>query len=344
MAERKTSILENVFECILFNCRFVTIVAVLGSLLASIAMFAKATMQVINGILALFHEMHLPTGNVEVGHDNSSLVALFVSSVDEYLFATVLLIFSMGLYELFISKLDPASRKKDTRPNWLRIESIDDLKGSLGKVILMILIVSFFQYSLHVEFKTALDLLLLGVGILLISAALYLVHLQHEKPEETSAGEKSAEIPEEVSGFATKARQIFHTKILQVLRESYPLASYIKEVDGGWCYISIPVRDGVYNLHINYDWKEIWLLPNDVSSTSDEAAALADRMTRFTECAPREWGACECVWYAHTMYPELEDYDGTEYMRELYTRYSEHSEQAARYISEMVAALERPVE
>jgi uncharacterized membrane protein YqhA len=82
----------------------------------------------------------------------------------------------MGIYELFINKIDIVSKGKDTRPNWLMIGSIDDLKSSLGKVILMILIVLFFEHSLDIHYNNISDLLFLGIGILLIAVALFLTH------------------------------------------------------------------------------------------------------------------------------------------------------------------------
>jgi uncharacterized membrane protein YqhA len=170
-------ILEEVFETILFNSRLVTILAVLGALASAVVMFIKGTMQIVHGVYVFYGQMtNFRPG--EEGHD--VLVPLFVSSVDNYLFATVLLIFSMGLYELFISKIDPASRTPESRPNWLKISSLDDLKGSLGKVILMILIVSFFEQSLSIEYSSALDLLFLGVGVLLVAGALFLTHATHK--------------------------------------------------------------------------------------------------------------------------------------------------------------------
>jgi uncharacterized membrane protein YqhA len=175
MKEKLKAWIENVFESFLFNCRFITILAVLGSLLASVIMFVNGSLEVIHG-LHQFYEAHFSDATV---HEGSELVQTLVSSVDEYLFATVLLVFSMGIYELFISEIDPASRKSDTRPNWLKISSIDDLKSSLGKVILMVLIVSFFKYSLQIKYNSAGDLLFLGIGVLLVSAALYLAHAQH---------------------------------------------------------------------------------------------------------------------------------------------------------------------
>jgi uncharacterized membrane protein YqhA len=166
-----------IFETILFGTRFITFLAVLGSLLAAAVLFVVSTIQVVDG-LVLFSDV-IKDGNLNIDH----LVAKFVSSVDGYLFATVLLIFSMGIYELFINKIDVVSKQKDSRPNWMLINSIDDLKSSLGKVILMILIVSFFEHSLKIEYKNISDLLFLGIGILLIAAALFLTH-SHSKHKE----------------------------------------------------------------------------------------------------------------------------------------------------------------
>ncbi|MBI5875468.1 MAG: YqhA family protein [Deltaproteobacteria bacterium] len=172
--------LESLFESVLFNIRFFTLAAVIGSAIASVLMFVKGSLLVLQAIFVFIEEI----SNVLHRHDThgmSSLIALLISSVDNYLFATVLLIFSMGLYELFISKIDPASRTSDSRPNWLNITSLDDLKGSLGKVILMILIVAFFEKSLGIEYEDAADLLYLGVGVLLISGALFLTHVNANK-------------------------------------------------------------------------------------------------------------------------------------------------------------------
>jgi len=162
--------LKKIFEFLLFHSRFITILAVIGSLLASIVMFIKGTIKIVSAVASFCKRV---IGAHETGYGSEELVA-FISAVDIYLFATVLLIFSMGLYELFISEIAPASQTSDTRPSWLKISSLDDLKSSLGNVILMILIVTFFEKTLIVAYHNALDLLYLGVGILLVSAALYL--------------------------------------------------------------------------------------------------------------------------------------------------------------------------
>ena len=126
-----------------------------------------------------------------VGGDDialGKLLALFVSSVDIYLFAMVLIIFGMGVYELFISKIDPVETKLDSRPSWLRITSIDDLKSSLGKVILMVLIVSVFEHSLSINYNQPIDLLYASVAVVLVAVALYVTHLSNHNDEK---GKKS---------------------------------------------------------------------------------------------------------------------------------------------------------
>lgn len=158
------------FEKILYGTRFITFLAVISSLVAAIVLFVKGTINVVESIRYFID--HLRSGSVDDHH----LVAEFVSTIDIFLFSTVLFIFALGLYELFINKIDLVDRKKEDRPKWLVVKSIDDLKASLGKVILMILIVSFFEHSLRMTYNSVLELLYLGIGILLISAALYLTH------------------------------------------------------------------------------------------------------------------------------------------------------------------------
>ena len=106
-----------------------------------------------------------------------------VEIVDGYLLATVMLIFALGLYELFISKIDMAEND-ETSSNVLMITSLDDLKGRLAKVILMILIVKFFEHAIKMSFNNPLDLLYLAGGITLIGLAIYLSHAG-EHPQKT---------------------------------------------------------------------------------------------------------------------------------------------------------------
>ena len=172
------SLHTRTFENILYSSRYLSILAVIGALVSAIALF-------IEGSIIVFHaigDFSVNAANgVEV--DYEELFEHLVSSVDVFLFALVLIIFGVGVYELFIAKIDPIEREHDTRPSWLQISSVDDLKSSLGKVILMVLIVSFFKHTLEISKNawTPTALLYLSIGILLISGALYLTHKSHSE-------------------------------------------------------------------------------------------------------------------------------------------------------------------
>jgi len=172
--------LERIFESILWDSRLIVIVAVITSLITSLAMFYIATAD------AYFMVSHL---GEYVSSDltqeartalRSTTVTHVVEIVDGYLLATILLIFSLGLYELFIGKIEKAEQSA-TSSSVLLIESLDDLKSRLAKVILMILIVKFFEHAIAMKFVVAIDLLYLAGGIALIGLALYLSHAADAK-------------------------------------------------------------------------------------------------------------------------------------------------------------------
>jgi uncharacterized membrane protein YqhA len=91
------------------------------------------------------------------------------------------------MYELFISEIDEAKGSKASS-KILVIESLDDLKQRLAKVIIMILIVTIFELTMKVTISSPLDLLFLAGALALIGLALYLTHASdgsHSKaPEE----------------------------------------------------------------------------------------------------------------------------------------------------------------
>jgi uncharacterized membrane protein YqhA len=62
------------------------------------------------------------------------------------------------------------------------INSLDDLKSRLAKVVMMILVVRYFEYALGMDFTTPLDLLQFAGGIALLGLALYLSHMADKGP------------------------------------------------------------------------------------------------------------------------------------------------------------------
>ena len=166
---------ESLFEKILWGSRYIVLAAVVASLLTSVAMFYVATIDAIVMISHLGEYASFSLPSDERMALRSSTVTHVVEIIDGYLLATVLLIFSLGLYELFISKIDAADDAK-VSGNVLVIHSLDDLKSRLAKVILMILIVKFFENAINQTYLDAISLLYLSGGIALIGLALYLTH------------------------------------------------------------------------------------------------------------------------------------------------------------------------
>ncbi|XP_066398208.1 uncharacterized protein [Miscanthus floridulus] len=113
-----------------------------------------------------------------------------------YLAGTVMLIFGMGLYGLFISNASadvPSESDRalsgssmfgmfalKERPKWMKITSLDELKTKVGHVIVMILLVKMFERSKMVTIATGLDLLSYSICIFLSSASLYILHMLHK--------------------------------------------------------------------------------------------------------------------------------------------------------------------
>lgn len=167
--------IENIFEGGLWNSRFIILAAVVGSLFAGFAIFYMATIDVWNLVQHVVHygDAEMTEAARKALHD--STVTHIVEVVDGYLLATVMLIFSLGLYELFISDIDQAHGSKSSS-KILVINSLDDLKSRLAKVVIMIMIVTLFEQALNMKMQTPLDLLYLGGSIALIAGALYLSH------------------------------------------------------------------------------------------------------------------------------------------------------------------------
>jgi uncharacterized protein (TIGR00645 family) len=172
--------LEEWFESALYSCRFLVMFAVFGTMVAAAILFLKGTVEIIQGVNGFFQHVDFsgPTAA-----DDKTVILAFIPAIDNYLFATVLLIFSMGIYELFVSKIDPSMKTPDSRPNWLNIENLDDLKTHISEVVIMILIINLFEYAFTIPLLKPVDLLSFAGSILLVAATLYTSHkmIEHRR-------------------------------------------------------------------------------------------------------------------------------------------------------------------
>lgn len=167
------SMVERSFEGFLWNSRFVVMFAVIASLVMAFGVFYMTTIDV---YYTLAHLTHYHELSDEARMNLKALtVAHVVGAVDGFLLGTIMLIFSLGLYELFISKID-AAEGNNASSKILMIHSLDDLKDKLAKVILMILIVMFFEQALFLKPTAPLELLYYSLAIMLVALALYFSH------------------------------------------------------------------------------------------------------------------------------------------------------------------------
>ncbi|KAG0617961.1 hypothetical protein M758_4G028100 [Ceratodon purpureus] len=179
---------ESTIERAIFDFRFLTLMAIGGSLVGSLLCFLKGCGFVIESFIAYYH-MCLN------GRHTGKVILRLVEAVDVYLVGTVMLIFGMGLYGLFISNnIEPNDTQNDRalknttlfgmfpltkRPLWMRITTLDTLKTKLGHVIVMILLVKLFERSKTVHISSAMDLLYYSISIFLSSASLYVLQRLH---------------------------------------------------------------------------------------------------------------------------------------------------------------------
>ena len=160
--------LEKLFEGAIWNSRFIVLLAVIFGLMGAFILFIVASMDIWGVGVYTFNTI-ITHAHPEDFHED--VVAGIIGAVDLYLIAVVMFIFSFGLYELFISDIDQAAGKNGSK--LLAIHSPDQLKDKIAKVIVMVLVVNFFQRVLHTNFTTALEMLYFALAIAALAVGLY---------------------------------------------------------------------------------------------------------------------------------------------------------------------------
>ena len=161
--------LKKFIENSLWSSRFIVILAVIFGFLGAVILFVVASIDVIE-VAKLVAVTFLEGSHPD--HFHEDIVSGIIGAVDLYLIAVVLLIFAFGIYELFISKIDAACSDEDCN-SILNINSLDQLKDKLAKVIIMVLVVNYFQRVLHTNYTTPLELLYFALAIVALAVGLY---------------------------------------------------------------------------------------------------------------------------------------------------------------------------
>lgn len=165
--------IESWFEKGLWYSRLIVLLAVIGSVVTAVAVLVVATLDVVYLLTHLGGYLQPDMNGDPRAALRAEMIAHVVHIVDGYLLGGIMLIFGMGLYELFVNRIDPAEGS-EFGSRALLIRSVDDLKDRLAKVVVLILVVTFLQHAIKLKYPAAGDLLYLAAGIVLIGAALFL--------------------------------------------------------------------------------------------------------------------------------------------------------------------------
>ena len=139
-------------EKLLEKSRYLILIAVVSLFVASAVAFLWGGLKVIFIVINLIKTY---------GKDLSGAIAL-IEIMDIFLIATALLVFSVGIYELFIGDL--------SLPEWLVIRNLHDLKAKLGSVIILVMAVTFLKHL--VEWRDPQGTYYFGIAVAVVSASL----------------------------------------------------------------------------------------------------------------------------------------------------------------------------
>lgn len=96
------------------------------------------------------------------GASSKVAVIMVLETIDVYLIAVVLLIFAIGLVELFITDLN--------LPDWLIIDNLDQLKSKLIDVVVLVAAIKFLEKLLQTE--RPIDALWYGLSVAAVGGML----------------------------------------------------------------------------------------------------------------------------------------------------------------------------
>jgi uncharacterized membrane protein YqhA len=148
-----------------------------GLSLAQLAVVLPVVVLVLSGVGAYVY------GAVYAVHSVADIVnhpftahnlRLFLTEIDLFLIGATLIIAAIGLYELFVSRIDPAHTRRPL-PAWLEMNDLNDLKARVISMIILVVAVTFTDVLLEFP-RNELELLYLaaGVAVFILALTIYL--------------------------------------------------------------------------------------------------------------------------------------------------------------------------
>ncbi|MFW7377655.1 MAG: YqhA family protein [Oligoflexus sp.] len=162
------------FESLLWGSRFLVLLAIIPSLIGALTLFIIATLDIFKLVSNTLE--YYTSQTKEDFHD--TVVTNIIVAVDMYLIAIVLLIFGLGVYKLFISKIEMAEDVNMKHP--FNIRSFDQLKDKIARVVILAVIIEFFRAVVGINFDSPLDAIYLALSVLALALSLYLMKISEK--------------------------------------------------------------------------------------------------------------------------------------------------------------------
>ncbi len=155
------------------SLRYFMLIASLGAGVGALLMFWQGAVKIVYAALS------------SISGDAKAVIGSVMSGTDTFLFGIVLAVFAYAIAFGFVFDLSQEDRK--SLPNWMRVNSVHELKDTLVGVILVYLIVDFTTDWPDIDANLPWQTLVKPISILLIAAAFYLFSV---RPEARSQHEK----------------------------------------------------------------------------------------------------------------------------------------------------------
>jgi uncharacterized membrane protein YqhA len=160
-----------------YPLRYICLIVVVSAFFGSALMLYIGVIETLLAFEYAFsseHYVELESG-LEVVKAADLVTSYIIKAMDSFLIALVLMIFSYGVYLLFIS----SESDSETRFfKWLHIPDISHLKNTLAEVIVVILFVKFLEIILLNLSNLAWEMLILPASILLLALSLKFLDLR----------------------------------------------------------------------------------------------------------------------------------------------------------------------
>jgi uncharacterized membrane protein YqhA len=151
------------FERGLSLTQLTVVLPVIVLLLSGVGAYVYGTIYAVHSVIDISDKPFVPRN-----------LQLFLIEIDLFLIGATLIIAAIGLYELFVARIDPAHTRRPL-PAWLEMNDLNDLKARVISMIILVTAVSFADVLLEFASDT-LDVLYLaaGVAVFIVALTIYL--------------------------------------------------------------------------------------------------------------------------------------------------------------------------